>query len=78
MEDPNLNRNLTRDEIAGAALAGLVIGLPILLLVFFPDVRVVRVVLGEGRVFIFWLVVFGYVTFNRGRVDSFFRRFFGR
>ena len=78
MDKPSLNRNLTRDELAGAALAGLLIGLPILLLVFFPDAGVVRVVLGEGRVFIIWLVVFGYVVFNRGRVDAFFRRFFRR
>lgn len=78
MEEPSPKRNMTRDEIAGAALAGLVLGVPILLLLFFPNARVVHVVLGEGRVFIVWLVVFGFVAFNRGRVDALFRRIFGR
>lgn len=64
------NRNLTGDEIAGAILALIVLLVPLFFVVVFPDTPWVAKYLGDGRIFLCWVIVFGLVWVFRKKFDQ--------
>ena len=57
----NSNRNLTKVEIINSVICLALFLVPLLLLVLFPDAKLVDLFLGQGRVFIVWLVFYFFV-----------------
>ena len=74
MSERNASRNLTRAELVLVSVTLLVFLVPMFLLTVFPDVKGVRVTLGEGRVFVWWGVLTAAFLTNRKRIDRFFER----
>jgi hypothetical protein len=74
MNQRRSSRNVTPMDLLLTSVVLLVFLVPLTLLTVFPDATGVRLVLGEGRVFIWWGVIAVAVMTNRRRIDEFFER----
>ena len=63
------NRDVTADEMAAVIVSVIVLIVPIFLVVVFPDNGVVSALFGNGRIFVFWVIVYGFVYIFRKQVD---------
>jgi undecaprenyl pyrophosphate phosphatase UppP len=69
-EDTPSNRDATADEILAVVLSVIILIVPIFLIVVFPDNGVVSTLFGNGRIILFWVVVYGLVFIFRKDIDE--------
>lgn len=64
------NRDATADEIVVVVVSVIVLIVPLFLVVVFPENAIVSTLLGNGRIFVFWVFVYGLVYIFRKDIDK--------
>ena len=64
------NRDATADEILAVVVSVIILIVPIFLVFVFPDNGVVSTLFGNGRIIVFWVLVYGLVYVFRKDIDK--------
>jgi hypothetical protein len=67
-------RELNSVEILVSILLVLVLVVPLTLLVAYPENSWIKAILGEGRIFLMWVIVFSLIYYNREKLDALIQR----
>jgi hypothetical protein len=70
----NLKRKVTRSELVGLTLAGIIFVGSLSLVLAFPENGIVQALLGGRRIFVFWLALGAAIWLNRERCDRLIER----